>query len=153
MISLAGLGMKKLTVKKGLIMTDKYIYSVGLLCLLSAGCSIRQAGYSAAGAAAGGGIGYSINHDAKDAVIGGLGGALVGDLVGQWQDKSEKVKQEKNYKAGYDQAKLDIAVENWDQNTGKGTQPKKKLVSVTLPKREENGVVYDQRQITVEDYQ
>jgi Glycine zipper len=134
-------------------MLDKYIYWVGLICLLTSGCTLRQAGYTALGAGAGGGIGYSIHHNVKDAVIGGVGGALVGNLVGQWQDKSEKTKHDKSYQEGYNQAKVDVAKNNWDANTGKGTEPKKQLVTVMLPKREENGIVYDQREITVEDNQ
>ncbi|MBI3601513.1 MAG: hypothetical protein HY209_01255 [Candidatus Omnitrophica bacterium] len=133
-------------------MMDKYICSVGLVCLLT-GCSLRQAGYTAAGAAAGGGIGYSIHHDAKSAVLGGLGGALAGNLAGQWQDKAANAKHDKNYQEGYTQAKVDMANKNWDQNTGKGMEPRKKLVSIMVPKREENGVIYDQKEITLEDYQ
>ena len=131
---------------------DNYLYSVALVCLLTSGCTARQAGFTAVDTVGGGGIGYAINHDAKTAVIGGLGGALVGNLAGQWQDKSEKTKHDKNYQEGYTQAKVDIAKNNWDQNTGKNTEPpQKQLVSIVLPKREENGVVYDQREITVED--
>ena len=133
-------------------MMHKYIYSVGLVCLFT-GCTMRQAGYTALGAGAGGGVGYAIHHDSKEAAIGGLGGALVGNLTAQWQDKSEKTKHDKIYQEGYTQAKVDTAVRNWDQNTGKGIEPKKKLVSVMVPKREENGVIYDQKEITVEDYQ
>ena len=132
-------------------MLGRYIYLIGLICVLASGCTLRQAGYTVAGAAAGGGIGYSIHHNVKDAVIGGLGGALVGDLAGQWQDKSEKIKHDKNYQDGYNQARVDIAKSNWDENTGKGSESKKELVYVQLPKREENGVVYDQREITLED--
>ncbi len=131
---------------------DKYIYAVGLMCLLMAGCTMRQAGYTALGAGAGGGIGYSLHRDGKEAAIGALSGALAGNLAGQWQDKSEKTKHDKNYQEGYSQAQVDLAVKNWDLNTGKGTEPKKQLVSVMVPKREENGVIYDERQITVEDY-
>lgn len=132
---------------------DKYIHWLGLICLLSTGCTMRQAGYTALGAAAGGGIGYSIHHDAKSAVIGGLGGALVGNLAGQWQDKIDKNKQDKSYRQGYNQAKVDIATKNWDDNTGKGQQPQKQLVTVMVPKGKEDGVIYDQREIILEDNQ
>ena len=131
-------------------MMDKYLYSVGLMCLLT-GCTFRDAGYTALGAGAGAGIGYSIHHNVKNAVIGGLGGAIVGNVLAQWQDKSDKPKQDKSYKDGYSQAKVDIATKNWDDNTGKDQQPQKQVVTVMVPKGEENGVVYDQREITLED--
>lgn len=131
---------------------DKYVYSVGIICLLTAGCSMRQASYTALGAGAGGGIGYSIHHGAKEAAIGGTAGALVGNLTAQWQDKVEKNKHDRDYQEGYAKAKVDMAVKNWDQKTGKSIEPKKQLVSVMMPKREENGVIYDQRAITLEDY-
>ena len=133
-------------------MMDKYVYSVGLMCLLT-GCTFRDAGYTALGAGAGAGIGYSIHHNIKDTVIGGLGGALVGNVLAQWQDKSDKTKQDKSYKQGYNQAKMDIANKNWDDNTGKGQQPQKQSVTVLIPKVEENGVIYDQREIELENIQ
>ncbi|MBF0490208.1 MAG: hypothetical protein HQL15_06250 [Candidatus Omnitrophica bacterium] len=146
--------MRKALIKERTIfMTDKYVYSVGLICLLSTCCTFRQAGYTALGAGVGGGIGYSIHHDGKEAVIGATGGALVGNVAGQWQDQVEKNKHDKSFQEGYTQAKVDTAMKNWDQNTGKGMEPKKQLVSIMVPKREENGVIYDQRKITVEDYQ
>ncbi len=131
---------------------DKYMYSVGLMCLLT-GCTFRDAGYTALGAGAGAGIGYSIHHNVKDAVIGGLGGGLVGNVLAQWQDKSDKNKQDKSYKEGYNKAQVDIATKNWDDNTGKSQQPQKQLVTVMVPKGEENGVIYDQREIILEDNQ
>jgi len=130
----------------------KYMYSVGLMCLLT-GCTFRDAGYTALGAGAGAGIGYSIHHNVKDAAIGGLGGALVGNVLAQWQDKSDKSKQDKSYKEGYTQAKVDIATKNWDDNTGKNQAPQKQLVTVMVPKGEENSVIYDQREIVLEDNQ
>ena len=134
-------------------MMDKYLYAVGLLCLLT-GCTMRQAGYTALGAGAGGGIGYSIHKDGKEAAIGGLAGALGGNLVAQWQDKSEKTKHDKDYKEGYQQARVDVAVNNWDTNTGNilAKREPKRLVSIMVPKREENNVIYDQREVTIEDY-
>ena len=131
---------------------DQYVYSVGIVCLLTSGCTTRQVGYTALGAGAGGGIGYFLHHDGKEAVIGGLAGALAGDLGAQWQDKSDKVKHDKVYEEGYKQAKVDIAVKNWEDNTGKGTAPKKRLVNVLVPKGEKDNVIYDQREITLEDY-
>ncbi len=145
--------MRKTVNERKAFMSGNYMYWVGMACLLSAGCTMKQAGFTAVGTAAGGGIGYSINHDTKDAVIGGLGGALVGNLTAQWQERSDKIKHNKGYEEGYSQAKVDAAVKNWDDNTGKGMAPKKQLVSIMLPKREENNVIYDQRKITVEDYQ
>ena len=133
-------------------MTDKYLYWVGVFCLLTAGCTMKQAGYTTLGAAAGGGIGYSLHHQGKDAAIGALAGALTGNLAAQWQERSDKVKHNKEYEEGYKQAKVDTAIKNWEDNTGKGTEPKKQLVSIMMPKREENGVIYDQQQVTVEDY-
>ena len=41
-------------------MRSKYLYFVCTMCLLSAGCTMRQAGYTALGAGTGGGIGYSL---------------------------------------------------------------------------------------------
>ncbi len=133
-------------------MSGNYLYWVGMICLLTAGCTMRQTGYTAVGTAAGGGIGYSIHHDGKEAALGGLAGALTGNLAGQWQDKNDQSKHAKGYEEGYKQAKVDISVKNWDENTGKGAEPRKHLVSVMLPKRQENDVIYDQREITVEDY-
>ena len=132
---------------------EKYIYAVGLLLLL-AGCSVRQAGYTAVGAAAGGGIGYAIHHDGKEAAIGGLAGALGGNLIGQWQDKSEKIKHDKTFQEGYKQASVDIAINNWDANTGKNQakDEPKRLVSIMVPKREQNNVIYDAQEVKVEDY-
>ncbi|MDE1920791.1 MAG: hypothetical protein KGJ09_07340 [Candidatus Omnitrophica bacterium] len=133
-------------------MANKYILFIGLLSVLSSGCTLRDAGYTLGGAAAGGGIGYAIHHDAKDAVIGGLGGALVGNLAAQWQDKIDKNKKDKSYKDGYNQARLDIAKQNWNDNTGKdadGPQPLERTVLV--PKDKENGVIYDQRAVAVEE--
>ncbi len=145
--------MKKQAVKERIqFMTDKFTYSVLLICLLISGCTLRQAGYTTGGAAAGGGIGYAINHDGKEAAIGGLAGAIGGNLIGQWQDKSEKNKQDKSYKQGYSQANVDIATKNWEDNTGKGHEPTKQLVSFMIPKRVENDVIYDQQHITIEDY-
>ena len=131
-------------------MMDKYLYSVGLMCLFT-GCTFRDAGYTALGAGAGAGIGYSIHHNVKDTVIGGLGGALAGNLLAQWQDHSDKVKQDKSYKDGYNQAKVDIATKNWDDNTGKSQQSQKEFVTILVPKEKENGINYDQREITMED--
>lgn len=134
----------------------KYIYFIVLGCLVT-GCSFRQAGYTALGAGAGGGIGYAINHNPKDAVMGALGGALVGDLAGQWQDTSEKRKKKKDYDEGYRQAQVDLAKENWQDGTGKDSQKSsdltKRLVRFKVPKREENGVIYDEHYITLEVYQ
>ena len=131
-------------------MMDKYLYSVGLICLFT-GCTFRDVGYTALGAGAGAGIGYSIHHNVKDTVIGGLGGVLVGNVLAQWQDKSDKTKQDKSYKDGYNQAKVDIAKKNWDDNTGKDQQSQKQYVTVLVPKDEENGIIYDQREVAVED--
>ena len=133
---------------------DKYLCSVGLMCLLT-GCTFRDAGYTALGAGAGAGIGYSIHHNVKDTVIGGLGGALVGNVVAQLQDHHDKVKKDKANAQAAMQAKVDEAINNWDENTGKDSVPTKEpkhLVSVVVPKREENGVVYDQQEFTLEDY-
>ena len=134
-------------------MRNKHIYLICLIAVL-AGCTFRQAGYTVAGAAAGGGIGYAVGHNAKDAVIGGLGGALIGNLAGQWQDKSEKTKQDKSYQDGYTQAKLDMAIKNWDENTGRdaGSQNQQEY-SIMLPKRQEDGIVYDQQEITLGEKQ
>jgi len=135
-------------------MMDKYLYAVGLICLLTAGCTMRQAGYTALGAGAGGGVGYSLHHDGKEAAIGGLAGALTGNLAAQWQDKAEKTKHDKVYQEGYKQARVDIAINDWETNTGKDLAKRepKRLVSVMMPKREENNVIYDSQEVTVEDY-
>ena len=138
-------------------MMARYLYLFGLLCLLT-GCTFRQAGYSVLGAGAGGGIGYAINpHDPKDAIIGATSGALVGNLAGQWQDNSEKRKQNKSYADGYRQAQVDVAMVDWQEGTGKdsqnNTEQTKRLVRFKVPKREEDGVVYDEHYVTLEDYQ
>jgi hypothetical protein len=141
---------------KGQLMMGRNLYIIGLLCLLT-GCSFRQAGYTVLGAGAGGGIGYVINHNPKDAIIGASSGALVGNLAGQWQDSNVKRKQKKDYDEGYRQAKVDLAIENWQEGTGKDSQNNtdlsKRLVRFKVPKREEDGVIYDEHYVTLEDYQ
>ncbi len=45
-----------------------------------------------------------------------------------------------------------MAIKNWDQNTGKDTGSQSQpSYTITLPKRQEDGVVYDQQEITLED--
>jgi hypothetical protein len=137
-------------------MPNKFFYFLGLVCLFT-GCSIRQAGYSALGAGAGAGIGYSIHHNAKDAVIGGLGGAIVGDVTAQIQDSNEKKQNKKDYDKGYAQAQVDLADQNWQAGTGQYSQNNnestKRLARYKVPKREEDGVIYDEHYVTLEEYQ
>ena len=132
---------------------DKYLYAIGLL-MLFVGCSARQAAYTAVGTGAGGAIGYAVHRDGKEAGMGALTGALAGNLVGQWQDKSEKTKRDKFYQEGYKQARVDVAASNWDINTGKDLNRRepKRLVSIMVPKREQNNVIYDAQEVKVEDY-
>ncbi len=124
--------------------------------ILASGCSLRQAGYTVGGAGAGGAIGYSIHHDKKEATIGALGGALVGNIGAQIQDSSDKKKHKKDYDEGYAQAQVDIANQNWQAGTGQfaknNSNLSKHLTRFKVPKREENGVVYDEHYITLEDY-
>jgi hypothetical protein len=134
----------------------KQILFLLITLILASGCSLRQAGYTVAGAGAGGAIGYSIHHDKKEATIGALGGALVGNIGAQIQDSSDKKKHKKDYEEGYAKAQVDIANENWQTGTGKysknSSDLSKRLARYKVPKREENGVVYDEHYITLEEY-
>ncbi len=137
-------------------MPQRFFYSLGLVCLLT-GCSMRQAAYSGLGAVAGAGIGYSIHHNVKDTVIGGLGGAIVGDVTARIQDSNEKRQNKKEYDKGYAQAQVDLADQNWQAGTGQYSQNNsestRRLARFKVPKREEDGVVYDEHYITLEEYQ
>ena len=48
-------------------MLGRYIYLIGLICVLASGCTLRQAGYTVAGAAAGGRV-AGLGRTAGDAV-------------------------------------------------------------------------------------
>ncbi len=120
------------------------------------GCSVKSALYTAGGTAAGAGIGYSYHHNGKDALVGGLAGGAAGALIGAIQDHSDKTKHKAGYDEGYKQAELDIAVKDWNDNTGrKSAQDKityKRLIEVKLPKREQDDVIYEEQYINLEDY-
>ncbi|MBF0489357.1 MAG: glycine zipper 2TM domain-containing protein [Candidatus Omnitrophica bacterium] len=135
----------------------KKMFFILLIGLLSSGCSLRQAGYTVGGAGAGGAIGYYIHRDKKEAAIGALGGALVGNIAGQIQDSSDKKKNKTQYDKGYAQAQVDMANQNWQAGTGQyarnNSDLSKRLTRYKVPKRQENGVVYDEHFITLEEYQ
>ncbi len=137
-------------------MPKKLVFVFGLIGLLT-GCSVRQAEYSGLGAAAGAGIGYSIHHNVKDTVIGGLGGAIVGDVTAQIQDSNQKKQTKKDYDAGYAQAQVDLANQDWQNGTGQysqnNTDSTKRLARYKVPRREEDGVIYDEHYVTLEEYQ
>ena len=130
------------------------IVLLSMVSMLLTGCSVRQAGYTAVGAGVGGTAGYFIHRDKKEAAIGALGGALVGNIAAQIQDSNQKKKQKADYDNGYRQAELDLANKNWDEGTGKMTYEQssltKRLETFKVPRREQDGVVYDQHYITLE---
>jgi hypothetical protein len=135
----------------------KTIKLFGLLLgtVVLCGCSVKSGLYTLGGTAAGAGIGYSYHHDSKGALVGGLAGGAAGALLGGIQDNSDRAKHKAGYEEGYKQAQLDVAVRNWNDNTGKNSvqeEKPKRLIEVKVPKQEQDDVVYDEHYITLEDY-
>lgn len=134
----------------------KTILALTVACLAAAGCSMKQAGYAAAGAGIGAGVGYSYHHEAKDAVLGGLAGGAVGAVVGGIEERIGNNKHKAGYEAGYKKAQAELAAKDWEENTGKGAgndvREPKRLIEIKVPKREQDNVVYDDHYVVVEDY-
>ncbi len=127
-----------------------------VLLLSLTGCAAKTVGFTAAGAAAGAGVGYSLNKDTKETVIGGLAGGLVGATVGGISDHMDKKNYKAAYEKGYNQAQVDVAVANWEENTGKSSYEKKSeikhLTEFKVPARKEDDIEYESHLITLEDY-
>lgn len=120
------------------------------------GCSVKKIGYLTVGAAAGTGIGYSYNKDTKEAAIGGVAGGTAGVLIATVQENTESKKYKAGYEKGYNQSKVDTAVQDWEENTGKCAHNQKSesknLASFKVPQREQDQVVYESHYVTLEDY-
>ncbi len=130
----------------------RIIFAFCLLVFLT-GCAYKKATYAVVGGTAGGGIGYAIDKDPKDAVIGGLAGAGAGYVLGDIQDKKENKKYQKGFEEGYSQAQANIATQYWDTQTGRkeeNSQRKPIYKRIKIPKKEINGVVYEEHYETVE---
>ena len=127
-----------------------------IMCLSMMGCAAKTVGYSVVGAAAGAGIGYSYHKDPKMAVIGGLGGGVLGATVGGIENHFDNKNNKAAYDKGYNQAQVDIAVQNWDQNTGKCACTKKNeykhLTEFRVPEKKQDDVSYEAHDVTLEDY-
>ena len=127
-----------------------------IVCLMMTGCVSKTVGYSATGAAAGAGIGYSYHKDAKEAAIGGLAGGALGAVVGGVTEHLEKKSNKAAYDKGYNQAQVDVAVQNWDENTGKNAYLKKSevkhLTAFKVSEKKQDDVVYDSHYVILEDY-
>lgn len=127
-----------------------------ILLLGLTGCAAKTVGFTAAGAAAGAGVGYSLHKDTKETVIGGLAGGTLGAVVGGISDHMDKKNYKTAYDKGYNQAQVDVAVNNWEENTGKSSYKKKSevkhLTEFKVPARKEDNVEYEAHSITLEDY-
>lgn len=127
-----------------------------MLCLGVMGCTVKEIGYTALGTAAGAGVGYSYHKDSKEAVIGGAVGGTAGAIVAAVQEKTEKSKYKAGFEEGYSQAQVDIAVQNWNDNTGKCAHERKEvykhLTRFKVPEKEQDNVLYESHYITLEDY-
>jgi hypothetical protein len=129
---------------------------VFMLCLCVMGCSVRKIVYTGVGTAAGAGIGYSYHKDPKEAAIGGVAGGTAGVIVATVQENTENKKYKAGYEKGYNQAQVDIAVQNWNDNTGKCAHKRndeyKHLSTFKVPEREQDNVIYESHYVTLEDY-
>ncbi len=129
------------------------IFFLGIVIILI-GCSMNKASYIGTGAVIGGGAGYGIHENEKEAMIGGLAGGIAGAVVGDMQTKKINKKMQEAYEEGYTQAQADVAIEYWDQNTGrpKETRGKPKLKRVKVEEQEVNGVRYKEHYEYIEVY-
>lgn len=129
---------------------------VFMLCLGVMGCSVKKVVYTGVGTAAGAGIGYSYHKDLKEAAIGGVAGGTAGVIVAAVQENTENKKYKAGYEKGYNQAQVDIAVQNWNDNTGKCVHDRKEvyrhLTKFKVPEREQDNVIYESHYLTLEDY-
>jgi len=129
---------------------------VFLLCLGVMGCSVKKVVYTGVGTAAGAGIGYSYHKDPQEAAIGAVAGGTAGAVVATVQENTENKKYKAGYEKGYNQAQVDIAVQNWNDNTGKCAHKRngeyKHLSTFKVPEREQDNVIYESHYVTLEDY-
>ena len=119
------------------------------------GCADKKITYTATGSVIGAGGGYAINRDVKDAAIGGLLGGITGSVVANSQINSENKKYKEGYDQGYTQSQLEVANNNWNENTGKQKEDVylKSYERIKIPKKEVNDVLYDSHYETLEVYQ
>ena len=119
------------------------------------GCASKKITYTAAGSLIGAGGGYAIDRDGKDAAIGGFIGGITGSVLADVQEKRENKKYNEGYDQGYTQAQLEIAVKNWDINTGKKEDEaySKSYQRIKIPQKEVNDVMYESHYETLEVYQ
>ena len=129
---------------------------VFMLCLGLMGCSVKKIVYTTVGTAAGAGIGYSYHKDPKEAALGGVAGGATGAIVATVQENTENKKYKAGYEKGYNQAQVDNAVQNWNDNTGKCAHDQKSefkhLSRFKVPQREQDNVIYESHYLTLEDY-
>ena len=120
------------------------------------GCSVQRGVYTAGATAIGAGVGYSYHHSTKEAALGGLAGGAAGAIVGEIQDHIGNSKHKAGFEEGYKKAEADVAIKNWEQNTGKNAGVEKlsskRLIEVKVPRKEQDNVVYDDHYVTLEDY-
>lgn len=126
-----------------------------LLLPILTGCAGQKAAYVATGSLIGAGGGYAIENDGKDTAIGGLIGGLTGAVLADVHQNKMKRQYEKAYSQGFTQAQLEIAIDNWDINTGKKEDEiySKSYQRIKVPKKEINNVVYESHYETLEVYQ
>ncbi|MCP4653467.1 MAG: hypothetical protein GY858_08845 [Candidatus Omnitrophica bacterium] len=136
--------------------------NLALIVIVVSGCaSFKKVAYHAAGAGLGTGAGYFYGEGKDDDIkqqgmmLGGAGGMLAGGMLYGMQTKENKSQYDKGYSKGYRSAQVNVARENWQNNTGKKEkQPLySKFIKVKVPKREINGVVYEGHYETVETLQ
>ncbi|MBP9854905.1 MAG: hypothetical protein KBD53_08565 [Candidatus Omnitrophica bacterium] len=119
------------------------------------GCASKKIPYTTAGALIGAGGGYAIDHDGKDAAIGGLAGGITGAIVATVHEKRENKKFNEGFDQGYTQAQLEIAIDDWKTNTGRKTDEvySNSYHRIRVPTKEVNNVIYETHFETLEVYQ
>jgi len=80
----------------------------------------------------GGGIGYAVGHNTKDAVIGGLGGALIATWQGNGRIKAKRLNMIKTIKTGYNQAPSWMWLLKIGMRNRQRYRLQEKLYSITL---------------------
>lgn len=129
---------------------------VVMLCFGLMGCSVKRIGYTAVGTAVGAGIGYSYHNDPQETVLGGVAGGTTGAIIATVQENSDNKQNKASYGKGYNQAQVDMAVQNWNENTGKCAHNRnsvyKHLSTFKVPEREQDNVIYESHYVTLEDY-
>ncbi len=135
-------------------MFNKWILILILFPVIT-GCASKKITYTTAGVLLGAGGGYAIDRDPKDAAIGGLAGGVAGSVLAGVQTNGENKKFKEGYDQGYTQAQLEIAVNDWDTNTGKKEDENysKSYQRIRIPPKEVNDVIYESHYETLEVYQ